>query len=778
MAEDKLKRINEILEQGIEATGIDIDPTDITKYGFAPEHSSLILEIENLGLLDELQELVGGEEKLGELIQAIAFKQEEVSSRYQTQEFQNFDLEGNPIGKRAYGITTKELQQKEIQDVIKQSLEGNLEKPTVKPVATNIMGYPTDTPTNVVDDFYVVTPEQLSNAIEEIKKGFGDTLPEIQYDTHRDLISELEQTLASQGFDFSDGREDDLRVVLDDWLTGGGTFEDTKFFNNFPKIENLPDPQNIRGFVAAAGGPKAIREGYVIPQYFKDKPNVPYTDTPTNVVDEIPDNIQKLIDEGKVIETKTSSFAFDEANQNTLVIDKSTVTSKEYRELKKFADEFEYMLIKPYKVTNQSTGVKTTNFDVMKSEYFNTYNAKLEKLVPGSGYGLAIYTPHQDQVKNLLSDIYDEYSQYFDKRFELEMYPYKGTAFTDGKSTMLLRQIYIKPEFQGQGIGSEIINKVTDFADELNIPIMLSTDPREKLVDTLPDYYARFGFLDTGEVARATQNKERWLIRQPGELAGKIVEYGELADDFKTYEEALQAARNTDKPLYQDYIIKQITDRGQTVPGLDTPGGSLGAAKLNDPLVFDSWIDNYANTTTSFIDNLPLSTTVKNQFNNLVQGRAKNLATPGGVADAVDVWELGVLGLMIAAVAYKEYDEIPTILTNKAVDMFNSMTGSYGIPPVPKEQYDLDYEFINKVVETGEKFMPTDIIIKKVGDVVKGAAETGAVTGFGYVPPNLTKTDTMETTQKIQPGVQEEKMFEQAKPKKSKATGGAGVKIL
>ena len=784
--------------------------------------------------------------------------------------------------------------------------------------------------------------------------------------------------------------------------------------------------------------------------------------TPTNVVDDIPDNIQKLIDEGKVIQTKTSSFAFDEANQNTLVIDKSTVTSKEYKELKKFADEFEYMLIKPYKVTNQSTGVKTNNFDLMKSEYFNTYNAQLEKLVPGNGYSLAIYTPHQDQVQNLLSNIYNEYSQYFDKRFELEMYPYKGTEFTDGKSVLLLKKIYIKPEFQGQGIGSEIINKVTNFADELNIPVMLSTDPATKLSETLPDYYARFGFLDTGDVEAHTGNRERMLIRQPGELAGKIVEYGELADDFKTYEEALQAARNTDKPLYPDYIIKQITDRGQTVPGLDTPtnvvddkpdniqklidegkviqtktgnstfktlnrptlliddknistntykelmnfadknnytlvvaleritedsgyvtselgpmnkdelykfwtrngneyfnwdltydnkkgieklwnddkyvlefyepnqqavkkfqdeirnkypeleqnrkaftlemypyktydtngnpvlmlreinvkpefqgkgigtqimneliefadnlnipillstsptgketlpefynrfgfietgetgsnfenekfmirqpnelagkvgrigevggteyksyeealeavkntdtpGGSLGAAKINDPLVFDSWIDNYAKTTTSFVDNLPLSTTVKNQFNNLLQGKARNLATPGGIADAVDVWELGVLGLMIAAVAYKEYDEIPTILTNKAIDMFNSMTSSYGIPPVPKEEYDLDYEFINKVVETGEKFMPTDIIIKKVGDVVKGAAETGAVTGFGYVPPNLTKTDTMETTQKIQPGVQEEKMFEQAKPKKIKPTGGAGAKIL
>ena len=209
----------------------------------------------------------------------------------------------------------------------------------------------------------------------------------------------------------------------------------------------------------------------------------------------------------------------------------------------------------------------------------------------------------------------------------------------------------------------------------------------------------------------------------------------------------------------------------------DTPGGSLGAAKLNDPLVFDSWIDNYAKTTTSFVDNLPLSTTVKNQFNNLVQGRAKNLATPGGVADAVDVWELGVLGLMIAAVAYKEYDEIPTILTNKGIDMFNAMTGSYGIPPIPKEEYNLDYEFINKVVETGEKVMPTDIFTKKVVEIAKGVGDKGLATGFGYVPTTPKNTDTMETTQKIQPGVQEEKMFEQLKPKKIKSTGGSGARI-
>lgn len=201
---------------------------------------------------------------------------------------------------------------------------------------------------------------------------------------------------------------------------------------------------------------------------------------------------------------------------------------------------------------------------------------------------------------------------------------------------------------------------------------------------------------------------------------------------------------------------------------LDTPTNVVG----------NQFVDEIVNANTQLVNNLPLSETVKKQFDNVVRNRAKNLATPSGVVDAVDVWEMGVLGLMITAIAYKEFDEIPTIFKRTATNMFNSMTAPYNIPPVPLEQYDLDYEFIEKVITTGEKVMPTDIIIKKVGDVAKGAAETGAVTGFGYVPPNLTKTDTMETTEKIQPGVQEEKMFKEAKPKKIKSTGGSGAKIL
>ena len=423
---------------------------------------------------------------------------------------------------------------------------------------------------------------------------------------------------------------------------------------------------------------------------------------------------------------------------------------------------------------------------------------------------------------NTPTNVVDDFENYIKNKYknELKTFELIDTPF----DTVYLDTIEVKNP--GSGAGSEIMNELIKFLDENNLTIELQIEPNK---NNLINFYEKFGFdeediessdrlLQELKESGLDEDKiETTLMRRKPDTPTNVVddvqsawdniaykklaeiEYGDKRKGHFEFVQELGKKFNLNTQQKEDiiYLIldEQSETRGAFIPDedfiksknkianyinniTDTPGGSLGAAKLNDPLVFDSWVDNYAKTTTSFVDNLPLSTTVKNQFNNLVQGRARNLATPGGVADAVDVWELGVLGLMIAAVAYKEYDEIPTILTNKAVDMFNSMTSSYGIPPVPKEEYDLDYEFINKVVETGEKFMPTDIIIKKVGDVVKGAAETGAVTGFGYVPPNLTKTDTMETTQKIQPGVQEEKMFEQAKPKKSKATGGAGAKIL
>ena len=187
-------------------------------------------------------------------------------------------------------------------------------------------------------------------------------------------------------------------------------------------------------------------------------------------------------------------------------------------------------------------------------------------------------------------------------------------------------------------------------------------------------------------------------------------------------------------------------------------------------------IDDIAFQNTQLIDNLPIEQVVKDRWKNMVAKRYRNLVTPGGVLDAVDVWEFGVMGLMMLAISYKDFDEAAKIFSRTATNMFNNMTAPYNIPPVPLEQYDLDYEFMNKVLETGEKVMPTDILWNKVKEVVKGVGETGTVTGFGYVPTTSEKTDTIDKKPAVEFGVQEEKMFEKEKPRTGKG-GSGGEKI-
>jgi len=243
----------------------------------------------------------------------------------------------------------------------------------------------------------------------------------------------------------------------------------------------------------------------------------------------------------------------------------------------------------------------------------------------------------------------------------------------------------------------------------------------------------------------------------------------------------------------------------------DTPGGSLGAAKLNDPLVFDSWIDNYANTTTSFVDNLPLVKPVKDMFLNAADNRIKRLArqaaTPGGILDAVDIWEIGVLALVAGAIAYNEIDEIPKIGYNAILRTYNLSQGRpidaplriIGLPTLEISEYDIDFEYAMETLERGEKVMPTDIIIKELAESSLEKGEPAVLPGTGvtattgideeFAPYKESIIKEREETARIKrdevkqkilesKGVQEEKMFEQAKPKKSKATGGAGAKIL
>jgi hypothetical protein len=269
MAEDILKRINEILEQGIKATGIDADPTDTSKYGFAPEHGSLIRELEELELLEELQELVGGEEKLGELITSIAFKQEEVSPRYQTQEFQNFNVEGEPIGKRAYGITTAELQQKEIQDLIKNFI---------------------DTPTNVVDEGRLVwgSDEFIDAILDDMRAAaqlFEMDETEITPLTQQ-YINEEKLSVANH-VDFIEVYQETLdRTDLPEGMSKAKAADEILMFVEAAQYEQRTQGTGkINGLTIPELG---VTDLQAQDPEFKKLLTQQFADTPTNVVDDAP----------------------------------------------------------------------------------------------------------------------------------------------------------------------------------------------------------------------------------------------------------------------------------------------------------------------------------------------------------------------------------------------------------------------------------------------------------------------------------------------------------
>jgi len=237
-------------------------------------------------------------------------------------------------------------------------------------------------------------------------------------------------------------------------------------------------------------------------------------------------------------------------------------------------------------------------------------------------------------------------------------------------------------------------------------------------------------------------------------------------------------------------VDQEILTRKEILKLPDTPGGSLGAAKLNDPLVFDSWVDNYGRTTTGFINDLPLDTGIRNLFINAAESRVKKLVTqvttPGGILDTIDIWEIGVLALIAGAIAYNEIDEIPKITKNAILRTHNLSQGRpidaplriIGVPILEVSEYNIDFEYAMETLEKGEKVMPTEIAIDYVQEKAEEFEGESTASGYAYMTPSAKNTDTMETTQKIQPGVQEEKMFEQLRPKKTKSSGGSGAKIL
>jgi hypothetical protein len=171
----------------------------------------------------------------------------------------------------------------------------------------------------------------------------------------------------------------------------------------------------------------------------------------------------------------------------------------------------------------------------------------------------------------------------------------------------------------------------------------------------------------------------------------------------------------------------------------DTPTNVVDDVVINK----SEAIDNVNN----LVDELPLEEAFKKQVKKNTARIGKNVATPGGIMDLIDAWELGVLGLAAAAISLNEVDEIPTILYNQGVKMYNNMLSSVGLPvQVEEKPYNINFEKAIETLNIAEMFMPTAYAEKALVKEFKKGQEAGIDISAGLaagagVPPMKFKTE-------------------------------------
>jgi len=161
----------------------------------------------------------------------------------------------------------------------------------------------------------------------------------------------------------------------------------------------------------------------------------------------------------------------------------------------------------------------------------------------------------------------------------------------------------------------------------------------------------------------------------------------------------------------------------------------------------DEEFNKITNNINNLVEELPLEETFKNQVKKNTARISKNVATPGGIIDFIDAWELGVLALGVTAIATGEIDEIPTIMYNQGVKMYNSMLSSVGLPvQVEEKPYNINFKRAINTFNIAEMFMPTAYVEKAAVKEFKKGQEAGIDISVGLgagvgVPPMQFKTE-------------------------------------
>ena len=143
-----------------------------------------------------------------------------------------------------------------------------------------------------------------------------------------------------------------------------------------------------------------------------------------------------------------------------------------------------------------------------------------------------------------------------------------------------------------------------------------------------------------------------------------------------------------------------------------------------------------------YIDNLNIDSAIKKEVKDKVikvTGQASGAIPLPGIGQAIDLWETAVLVVGAAALAAGEIDELPKVIYNYGLDLYESILSGYNIPyqPAKRKEYTPNFERISSGLTWIDKLQFTSYVINPV---IEEFQETAATTptmeipGFGTVP--------------------------------------------
>ena len=92
------------------------------------------------------------------------------------------------------------------------------------------------------------------------------------------------------------------------------------------------------------------------------------------------------------------------------------------------------------------------------------------------------------QLKSLVQQFENSLKQKYPQIEQLGMYIQSG-------GSLYISDLYIKPEFIGQGFGSTIMQEMVQFADKYKLPIVLLPEAERGSNTKLILFYKKFGFV-------------------------------------------------------------------------------------------------------------------------------------------------------------------------------------------------------------------------------------------------------------------------------------------